>query len=134
MAAHGQQPLRYGEVAVAQRAIDDSLLRQDGLQLAPQRDAFEERPRLVEPGQTERERRIHVEMAVHERRADEVACGIDLAAALNALKRLDRLYPTGRYPDVDAAAPVGQGGVPHDQVEAHGGLFRMTKRSEQTIR
>ena len=48
MAADGEEPLRDGEIAVAQRPLDHGLGRQERLQLAPERDALEERAGFVE--------------------------------------------------------------------------------------
>jgi hypothetical protein len=75
--ADRQQPLGHRPVAVAQRAFDQRLLRQLRLQLAPQRDAFEQRARYVEPRQPQAERRVHVEMRVDEGRAEQPALGVD---------------------------------------------------------
>ena len=68
VAAHREQALRDREIAIAQRALGDRLMRQQRLQFAPQRDAFEQRAGLVEPRQAERQRRVHMEMAIDERR------------------------------------------------------------------
>ena len=49
MAADREQALDDREVAVAQRALGDRFRREQRLQLAPQRDAFEQRAGLIEP-------------------------------------------------------------------------------------
>ncbi len=49
MATDGKQPLRDGKIAIAERPLLHSFRRQYRLQLAPQRDAFQKRARLVEP-------------------------------------------------------------------------------------
>ena len=54
--------------AIVERAPDDRVVRERGFQLAPQRDALEQRPARVHARHAERERRIHVEVGVHERR------------------------------------------------------------------
>ena len=82
MAADREQALRYRQVAVAQRPLDHRLVREERLQLAPERDAFEQRAGLVEARQAERQRRVHVEVAVDEGRRDEVAAGVDGVAGL----------------------------------------------------
>ena len=90
MAADGEQALRHGEIAVAQRALDDRFVRQQRLQFAPERDAFQQRARVVEPRQAERQRRVHVEMAVDEGRRDQLAARVDRAAASPSISALDR--------------------------------------------
>ena len=69
VAAHREQALRDGEVAIAQRALGDGFMRQQRLEFAPQRDAFEQRAGLVEARNAERQRRVHMEMAIDEGRA-----------------------------------------------------------------
>ena len=43
MGADGEQPLGDGEIAIAHRPLDHRLMGEDLLQLAPERDAFEQR-------------------------------------------------------------------------------------------
>ena len=73
MRADGEQALRHREVAIAERPLHHRLDGQQRLQLAPERDAFEQRAGLVHARQAERQRRVHVEMAVDEGRRDEPA-------------------------------------------------------------
>ena len=119
MAADREQALGHREVAIAQRALDHRLVREQRLQLAPQRDAFEQRARLVEARQAERERRVHVEMDVDERRRHEIAGGINDARSLGRDAALDRRDAPVGDRDIEAGAAVGQGRVADDQVEIH---------------
>ena len=117
--AHRQQTLGDGEVAIAQRAFGDRLVGQQRLQLAPQRDAFEQGARLVEPRQAERQRRVHVEMAVDERRRDQPPLRLDDDARLGGDCGLDRDDAAVARGDVDSAAAVGQVRAADDEVEGH---------------
>ena len=85
MAADGEQAARHREIAIAQRALRHGLMGQQRLQLAPQRDAFEQRAGHVEARQAERQRRVEMEMAIDERRADEPAFGVERLARLAPL-------------------------------------------------
>ena len=67
--------------------------------------------RLVHPRQAERQRRVHVEVAVDEGRRDEPAGGVDDAAGFGGDVRLDRGDLSAGAGDVDAGAAVGEGGV-----------------------
>jgi hypothetical protein len=117
--ADGQQAAGHGPVAVGQRALDDGLLRELGLELAPQRDAFEQRARLVHPRQAVAERGVHVEMGVDEGRRDELAGGVDLLRGAGRQRRLHGHDAAGLDADVLPAAAVGQAAVADDEVE-HG--------------
>ena len=120
MGADGEQSLRDREVAIAQGALDHRLVRQEGLQLAPERDAFEERAGLVEARLAERERRVHMEMGIDERRRDEMAGGVQHRCCASVERGADGGDPSGANDDILAGAAVGQGGVADDQVVAHG--------------
>ena len=58
MAADRQDAAGDGEIAVAKRAPDDGLLRQERLQFAPESDALQQGPRVVEARQPERQGRV----------------------------------------------------------------------------
>jgi hypothetical protein len=50
---YGQESLRDSEVAVAQRSLDDRLVREERLELPPECNAFEQRAGLVETWQSQ---------------------------------------------------------------------------------
>ena len=117
MAADGEQALRHGKVAIAQRTLGDRLGGEQRLQLAPQCDALEQRAGLVEARQAERQRRIHVEVNVDERRRNQTALRVDSAGSLSRDVALDGGDLAVANTDIEAGAAVGQGGVANDQVE-----------------
>ncbi len=119
MAADGEKALRHGEIAIAERALGDRLVRQLRLEFAPERDPFQQRPGDVEPGQPERQRRVHMEVAVDERRGKKIAARVDRSLRLRADLRLDRGDAAGGDGDVLSLAPVRQRRVADDQVEGH---------------
>ena len=119
MAADGEQPLRDGEVAIAERALDDRLVRQMRLQLAPQRDAFEQRARQVEARLSERQGRVHVEVAVDEGRRHEAPMGVDRLARLGFEVGLDCGDAACGDGDVLTLAAVGERGVADYEIESH---------------
>ncbi len=119
MAADRQQPLRHRQVAIGHRPGDHRLLRQLRLQLAPQRDAFEQRAGPVQPRQAERQSGVQVEMRVDEGRRHQPAAGVDLVICLRRQARLDRDDAAVLDADIDAGAAVGQVGVAQDEI--HGG-------------
>ena len=117
VAADREQPLRHGEVAVAQRPLDHRLMRQQRLELAPERDALEQRAGLVQARQAERERRIHVEMDIDEGRRDEIARRRRWSAPASPRDGAAPPRRCGRSADgdVEAGAAVGQGRVADDE-------------------
>ena len=116
MAADREQALGDREIAIAQRALGDGLGRQQRLQFAPQRDAFEQGAGLVQPRQSQRQRRVHVEMNVDEGRRDQQALRVDGAAGFAGEAAFERRDLAVADADVELA-PIGQGGVADDQVE-----------------
>src|SRR5271156_268319 len=120
MRAHREQALADGQIAIAQRALRDRLVREQRLQFAPQRDALEQGARLVEPGQAQRQSRVHVKMTVDERRGDEPAAGVDDCSRLGLNVRLDRDDAPVARGDVDVRAAVRQRRAADDQIEGHG--------------
>jgi hypothetical protein len=114
--ADREQPLGHGPVAVTQRALDDRLLREERLQLSPQRDAFEERAALVHARQSVRQRRIHVEVRVDERRREQVAAGVDhfRRGGIDARRHIDDA--PARDEHIHAGAAIGQRCVGDQQV------------------
>ena len=73
MGADGEQAHRDRPVAIAKRALLHRLMGEQRLQLAPERNAFEQRARDVDARDAVGERRIHVEMRVDEGRRDEAS-------------------------------------------------------------
>ncbi len=115
--ADRQQALGHRPVAIRQRALDQGLLRQLRLELAPQRDAFQQRAALVHARQAVAERGVHVEMRVDEGRGDELAGAIDFVSGLRRQMRLQRGDAAMRDADVDPGPTVGQGGVAKNEVQ-----------------
>ena len=73
MGADREQAHRHRPVAIGERPLLHRLVRQQRLQLAPERDAFEQRARRVDARQAVGKRRVHVEMRVDEGRRHEAA-------------------------------------------------------------
>ena len=71
--ADGADPLRHRHVAIGERPFDHGLDGEQRLEFVPELDALQQCPGTVQPRQPERERRVHVEMAVDERRRHEPA-------------------------------------------------------------
>ena len=109
MRADREQPLGHCPVTVLQGAFDQRLLRQLRLQFAPQRDAFEQRAALVHPRQAIRQRRVHVEVRVDERRAEQEAVAVDdLRAVGGGQLGADRTDAPILGEHVLRTAPVGE--------------------------
>ncbi len=111
--AHGHCPIAIGE-----GALDDSFVREKGLQFSPQSYAFEQRAGRINARNSIRESGIHMEMRVDKRRRHQTpACVDDLASLrLNPwLNRDDLITGDG---DIDPAA-IKQGAVLHNDVKNH---------------
>ena len=121
MAAYRQQPLRHGPVAVGQRALDQGLVREQRFQLAPQRNAFEQRAAGVDARQTVGQRGVHVEMRVDERRGQQQALGVDGFVGWHLQAGSDLHNAPVLNADRDVAATIGQGSVGDQQVK-HGAI------------
>jgi hypothetical protein len=78
-------------------------LRQMRLQLAPQRDTFEQGARCVHARQAIRQRRVHVEVRVDEWRRDERALRVDLFTCAGNQVRLDGDDAPAFDADIDGA-------------------------------
>ena len=120
MAADREQALRHGEVAIAERALGDRLVRQMRLEFAPERDPFEQRAGQVEPRLAERQRRVHVEVAVDEGRRQETAARVDRLARLGFEPRLDRGDAAGGDRDVLPLRPSGSVALRMTRSKANG--------------
>ncbi len=118
MGADRKQPHRDGPVAIGKRSFLHSLMGEQRLQLAPERDAFEQRAGRVDARDAVGERRVHVEMRIDEGRRDEAAGRVHHAARLCLDARLDRRDAVAGDADIRGPA-IGQGAALHDQVEAH---------------
>ena len=82
MGADGEQAHRDRPVAIGERALLHRLVGKQRLQLAPERNAFEQRAGRVDARDAVGERGVHVEMRIDEGRRDEVAGGVDDTAGL----------------------------------------------------
>jgi hypothetical protein len=109
--ADREHALRHGEVAIRERAPGDRLLRQRRLELAPQRDALEQRAARVDARHPVGERRVDVEMRVDERRRHHEAARVERLRGVRVELRADRGDAAAVAQDVDAGPPVGQRGV-----------------------
>src|SRR5580658_289839 len=90
------------------------------LNLAPEADTLDERPRLVDlAGDTEGQRRVEMEMRVDERRRDETARGIDLFRRCGLKRRADLGDAPVADRDVDAGAAIRQIGASEDEIRGH---------------
>ncbi|NYH12876.1 hypothetical protein GGD41_000104 [Paraburkholderia bryophila] len=107
--ANRQQPACDGPIAILQRAFDQRFLRQVRLQFAPQRDAFEQGARRVHARQAVRQRRVHVEVRIDERRRDERAGGVDFFGRACGQIRLDGDDAAGFDADVDRVLVLRRG-------------------------
>ena len=119
VAAHGKKAHGHGPVAIGERPFEHRLVGQERFQLAPQRDALEQGAGAIDARNAVGQRRVHMEVHVHERRRDEAAGRVDGVAGLGVDARCDRLDSAGGYGDVGAAA-IAQGAVPDQNVDLHG--------------
>ena len=94
----------------------DVVLGQALLELAPYMDALNERAGLVEPGSTRRERRIEMEVAVDQRRADQAAPGIDGRDAIGRQIGTDAGPPAVPGQQIDQPIVTIDAGVGDEQV------------------
>ncbi len=106
-------------------AFADVLGRQQRLLLGPNRDAFEQSARLVEPRPADAQRGIHVEMTVDERRRDQPAASVDLTGRTRLEVRPDLDDAIAAHTDVVAVPSVRKIGAANDQVE-HGYVLAMS--------
>jgi hypothetical protein len=72
---------------------------------------------LVEPRDAERQRGVHVEVAVDEGRRDQPAARVDNLGRLAGDPFADRGDPAARAGDVDAALPIREIGIPDQEIE-----------------
>jgi hypothetical protein len=108
MAAHRQQPLRHRPVAIGQGPLRHRLLGQLRLQFAPELDAFQQGAGLVQPRQAERQRRVHMEMGINERRRNQPSRRVDLLRALRSNPRLCRDDSPILDTDIDSCTAIRQ--------------------------
>ncbi len=117
MGADRQQALADRPVAVAERPLDDRVLGQERLQLAPQGDAFQQGARLVGARRAVGEGGVHVEVGVDEGRRHQAAGGVDDLPRLALQLRAEVGDALALDGDVDALPAVGQGGAADHQIE-----------------
>ena len=98
------------------RALEDVLGREALLQLAPDVDPLDQRPRLVEARLARRERRVEVEVAVDERRRDEPAVRVELRVGVEPEARPDPRPAPALGREVDRAVAAGEARVADHEV------------------
>ena len=131
MAANGEQALRDGEIAVAQRTLRHRFVSEVRLEFAPEGDSLEQRAGDVEAGKAERQRRVQVKVAIDEGRREKVSAPVDRLPRLGHDRRLDRGDAAGGDRDVLPFAPVRQRGVADDQIEGHAASPRLLRQSSR---
>jgi hypothetical protein len=109
--ADREQPAAHRPVAVGHRAVDQRLLREQGLQLAPQRDAFEQRARGIDARHAIAQRRVHMKVRIDKRRAEQLALRVDAFVRRGLQAGCDFHDTAVLHRDRHAAAAIGQGGV-----------------------
>jgi hypothetical protein len=117
VAADGQQAARDGPVAVGQGALRDVVGLQLRLELAPQRDAFQQRAALVDARPAVGQHRVHVEVRIAEGRREQPARGVQRLARGRDEARRDFADRAGLDGDRHAGTAVRQGGVGDQEVE-----------------
>ena len=120
MAADRADPHCHGQIAIAQGALDDLVHRLLWLQLAPQRDPFQQSARNVHPWPPQRKCCVHMKMRVHKGRANQLRFRIQHRVGLGldvAFNRNDFAILAG---DAMSLAAIRQGGVGDKQVKSHG--------------
>src|ERR1700687_4267740 len=120
MAAHREQALRDREIAVAERALGDRFMGQMRFQFAPKRDPLEQGAGDVEPREPKRERRVHVEVAIDERRRKKISARVDDPTSLGFDPWLDSCDTAGGDRNVLALATVRQGRIAQNCIKRHG--------------
>ena len=123
MRTNGQQTTGHRPVAVAQGALDDSVVGQLGLEFPPQGNAFEQRAAFVHAWLAIGQGRIEMEMRIDERRAEQQPLGVERFVRGGS-------QPFGHFGDAavldgdgHAGAAIGQRGVANKQVK-HGTAAR----------
>ena len=87
--ADEERPLRDRPAHDLARALEDVLLGEARLQLAPDVDALDQRAGLVPARPARGERRVEMEVAVDERRRDEACVRVDLLRAVGGERLAD---------------------------------------------
>ncbi len=90
------------------------------LQLSPERNALQQRTRRIQPRQAERQRRVHMEMAIDERRRNQLPIGIDHAPRLPLHTRLNSHDLAAGNGDILSLATIGKAGIADDEIERRG--------------
>ncbi|MDT4818852.1 hypothetical protein FQZ97_519530 [compost metagenome] len=121
--ADRQQALGHGPVAVRERTFDERIGREQRLELAPQRDAFEQRAALVDARLAVAQRGVHVEMRVDEMRREQQALGVERLVRGCGQAGHDLGDAVVLYGNRHAGAAVGEGGVGDEEVEHRWGVF-----------
>ena len=119
VAADCEKTLSHGKIAVSQCALDQSLLREKRLELAPKGYPFEKRARLIEAREAERQRRVHMEVRIDKWRRNELAAGVDHSSRLRREAMSDGDDLAAGDGNVLNRTPVGKIGIGHEKVESH---------------
>src|SRR5258707_3362033 len=101
------------------RTVEDVLLGEARLQLAPDVDALDQRAGLVPARLARRERRIEMQVAVDERRRDEARLRIELVCCTVRVERFADPRPASSFGDEVDETAVEQARVAHDEIGAH---------------
>jgi hypothetical protein len=81
--------------------------------------AFEQSSGNIQPWQTERQRRVHVEMNIDERRGDETVCGVYLLGIAHVEVGPERNDPAAANSNILLCPAVRKRRIPDDKVALH---------------
>ncbi len=112
VAANCQQALGHCPVAISHCAIDQRLLRQQGFEFTPQRNAFEQRARLVHARQAVAQRGVHVKVRVDKGRAQQQTLRVDDFVGWRVQTGSHFNDALATHSHRHLLPPVGKGGVP----------------------
>ena len=117
MAADGQQALRHGPIAVGQGAFHQRFKRQQGLQFAPQGNAFEQGAALVDAGQAVGQGGVQVEVRIDKRRRQQQTLGVHHLVGRRLPARLHFDDAAMRHANRHVRPSVRQMGMGDEQVQ-----------------
>ena len=117
VATEVKDPLRDAPAQVLASTFLDRFVRQQRLELCPQRDPFEQRARGVAPRRTGGENGIQVEVAVDKRRRDKALPGINFHVSWTIDPGLDGGDAAVRHGDVDGCVVARASRSADDQID-----------------
>ena len=132
MRADEERALRDRPAHDLPRALEDVLLGEARLQLAPDVDALDQRAGLVPARLAGRERGVEMEMAVDERRRDEPRFRVELLRAVGGERLADPRPASVLGGEIDEP-PVEQARVAHDEVHARESTGRGTRATSAAV-